>query len=284
MKKVTLIFYVLTVICIATQCTQNPVFSDNVIPAANHWVKGRVVLSDSLIAKGAAVWLEGYDLGTFADQNGEFTLLLPPGGSLQDGVEHGVFRLFFYVGNYEMAIRNVVVINGNVATNQGDMGRDGFLAETVSLKKILHIETLVDPVSISSGPDTLNCEVRLTPTENDTIRFLAQGTSACLFSAFIRSLDKPNEKVVKVQTASMLLNVFTIDNSGIMLKLRIYLRHAELVGGYHEVIPFIILYQPYLPKGIKRLINYDFKSFNAAYLNIPYHRSGGRFQVTPMSQ
>lgn len=284
MKRGLQILVVVSTMYIFTKCTQNPIFSDNIIPAANHWVRGQVMLSDSIIAKGAAVWMEGYELGAFTDDNGEFNILLPPGGSFQAGAENGIFRLFFYVGNYEIVCRYVVIIDGKVASNQGDVGLQGFLNDKVSLKKLLDIETHVQPLIISDGPDTLHCEVVLTPTENDTIQFLAQANRSYLFSAFLRSLDYPQAKIIKAQTASMLLNVFTIDKSELRMKLNIYIRPAELLGGRHEVIPFIILYQPYLPEGLKRLINYDFQSYNLAYLNIPYHRRGGQFEVIPTSQ
>ena len=75
-KGILIIFFLLSIF-LFSGCTGSP-FSDNEIPQETRRITGKVEISDNTHSpEGVYVWLGGFDIGTFTDQDGEFEITLP---------------------------------------------------------------------------------------------------------------------------------------------------------------------------------------------------------------
>ena len=260
-------------------CTENPFFDDNAVPVQNRWITGHVRLSDGADATGVAYWLEGYDIKGFTGPKGYFTLQLPPGGSLPVGSEDGVFLLYFYVGNYRCNSAKIVVLNGSIASNQGDVGLNGQIVEPIELKKWVEIETLVNATQVDLS-DTVFCQIRVTPrVSGEKIRFFTHARQGELFASYLCALDDMSQPPLEYANSNSAISVYTIRDTSVTFNHFIALAPRQISAKQYRVVPCIHLIQTDLPSGFMAHYGHVTFSFTPSFVEIPYRRQGGEFEI-----
>ena len=264
----------------ALGCTENPLFKDNQIEGNS--IKGKVLLKDKQTDHVAYVWLEGFDIGTFTDKDGDFQLDLST--SKQGGLS-GQYKLYFYVNNYQPDSASVLIHNGNVQPDAGDLDKKYRLRETVTLSKILDIETVVTPNTISADfDDILHVTVTLTAYQ-DTVRITTKIRDATvLTSAFIREIG--NETQVQLiddggTTYSQLPIRKEYDNPDFKRRffMTIPFEAVNFTPGEYEMIPYLLVTPLNIPAALFNSLMRDQTQLSPDFLNIPISENSGFFQI-----
>lgn len=268
----TVVFSVLSI-----QCTQNPIFEDNIIPVEKRWIRGRVKLDDGMPAKGAAVWYSGYDVGCYTNNEGVFDLVIPGGGSQSGAAETGVYPLYVYINNYRFQRFNVFIQNGKVVDGQGDIGHDGWIEDTIILESLATVSTeSYYWYDISSNDSCVafktQCLIKKPP-----VTFLLRNRRLSSFFLFPDQIE--GQEILIKDNSQIPLSQMRVNQNEWNGGQSISLNGGVLKPGFYEYVPWLIVYQPDLPSGLKRFIGYDFESVDMSYLKLPFVRSGGYFEL-----
>ena len=163
MKWTALLFYI--VFLFLGACEDNPFFGDDKI--AEREITGRVSLQFSENHSEIYVWLEGTELITQTDENGDFTMPLPtPSEQGTGSIVTGTYKLYFYLANYRLEYVTIELLNGEVVEDLSTISKEGELKRIVSLKNILTLDTKISPQSyILSEDDSITVNVKLNPNK-----------------------------------------------------------------------------------------------------------------------
>jgi len=263
-------------------CTSNP-FGDDDIGGGTRAMSGKVQLNDGSNPEGIYVWLETFNIGTRTDNSGQFKLTLPPpaaqGGG--GGID-GAFSLYFYVANYQLATAQAVTRGGEFIFDQGDINAKGELRTTKLLKRMLRIQTQVDPSPVPSNYQfRIGVQVTLQATiDSVTVRLPSVG--GLLNTLFFRNIKTgelfKHESIINAPFGNIL-----IGSSPESRVLTFSLNQIPgLTQGDYEVIPYLLVAHDAVPEELINSIAADAQSFDANYLKLPFRREGGQFKiVTP---
>lgn len=162
MKQFYYIAIFIIIILYLNSCTENPYFEDKIDVQKNRIIKGKVNLGYGAIPNNVYIWLEGLNLSDWTDNDGRFSIELPPAESQPGNGLNGIYALFFYLANYKYEKFDLLVLDGSFRYDTDIIDSNGHFKETVTLTKILDIQTVVLPDNIeNTSKDTLNFDVRL---------------------------------------------------------------------------------------------------------------------------
>ena len=71
-------------------CSENPLFKDEDISSGGSDIKGKVSLNDNSPPDNVFIWLEGFNISTYSDSQGNFLLQLPPASNQPGGGINGI--------------------------------------------------------------------------------------------------------------------------------------------------------------------------------------------------
>jgi hypothetical protein len=253
------------------QCNQNPFFDDDWIDLGNRRIHGKVSLSDDSTPDSIFVWLEGFDLGTWTESDGSFELILPlpseqPGGGLWGG-----FDLYYYIANYQIYAADIIVQDGYVLDNNGSIGVEGEVTTSPILKKLLDVSTTIEPDTVALDFEgEIECTIMLRAIDDpiSVITSLAQDT---LLAAFIQNIENRDAQIVN--EGACVYSLATIQDIPAVWMMRIPYTANWLKSGNYEIIPFVLILQPYIPPDLLKHFGPDSQYFVLDYLNIPMKRT-----------
>lgn len=266
-------------------CTESP-FENEINPIARV-IRGQVQLDDPQDARaGIYVWLEGAHLSARTDSAGKFELTIPNILVATGGAKvSGIFRLYFYIANYGLTSVETAVRDGLFEYNFGALDANGDLLDPVRLRKILTIKTLVVPLSVAQTYDgPIDMQTTFRATGDSVTIVVPKSVGGLLGGIFFRHrqtgkifIDIPDEgadtqeRVVIGQEPLSRRQVFQLNGSNF--------RELYLPPGDFEVIPFVFIEQENMPSGLLKSLGEKVEEPAPDYLNIPFRREGGAFQV-----
>ena len=268
-------------------CTSTPL-SDNQISVRNRQIRGKVQLSESASVQSVYIWLEGFNIGAFPSEDGEFTITLPSGSS-QEGVS-GIFNLYYYVSNYQLTKTELAVRNGEFVFSNGEINAEGQLSIPKFIPRVLSINTVLTPsIACTDSGLFMKVEVVLS-SERDSVEICYPGQVSDGQTTYILPLffEKSNsEEKVIVQG----IPVGIIGSDSLVIKrgqpiIRTTLLTMDpnvLSAGEYEVIPYLLIMQPDLPDGLIKSLGQNVLSFGFEYLKLPMIRGRGNLLVTSSS-
>lgn len=264
-------------------CTENP-FNDDSQQISARAISGTVTLNDGAVPQGIYVWLEGIDAGTRTDEQGEFSLVLPPPSSSSAGsAMDGVFNLYFYVANYAIDTAEVVLVNGEVARSEGDINDQGELKQSKQLYKLLDVVTSVSPQTILFEYwGKMNISVTLNAISSSVVvESLKKVVDRVVFRTGLVLVDE-NDQFVKVigQGSSWDFGLETIRQEQTTWRIRKSWPPCELPVGVYRFIPYLIIRQPNVPQGLIESLGRDAQKLDRSYLNMPFIPRGGKLIVS----
>lgn len=246
-------------------------------------MSGTVRLADQADAKDILIWMNGFKISTFTNENGEFTLNLPPKAvqSGSGGVS-GIFTIYFYMANYFLDSAQVVVQNGEFLYSRGDLNKDGRLAATKSLRRFLEISTVVSPAAVEQN---FNFRIGVTATLRaliDSCTVIFPGSIGDLLGAvFFRNITTGEVIIFQSVPGAFTRDIAIIGRTPTDRVLAFTLSQIALPRGQYEVIPQVLVRHQALPSGLIGSIGSNVEEIGSNYLKIPFRRTNGRFQVTP---
>lgn len=271
-------------------CTKNPFGTDKI--SAVDEVKGKVILNDGASPDSVFIWLQGLNLNTWTNQNGDFKIKLPSVRSQGGAGLTGSYHLYFFVMNYRIDSALVVLRNGRLEYSHGAIDAAGNLKEPKTLFKILDIQTEIDPPDFPQ-PTTLdwweyeeaiNVVVTLrATTSEDIIAKFSSYTKGPASIIFIKGIDpKPDflkiMELTPIADPSDLVAIrITSDSQKWMAGFKMMI--GDLPVGKYEIIPYFLIEHKNLPLEFINSLGTEMFQPNAKYISLPVRRQGGAFLV-----
>lgn len=266
-------------VLVMNQCTENPLFNDASIATEKRWIRGEVYLNTGEPATGAVAFIEGYEVGTFVDGNGAFRLQIS-GGSLSGDSENGIFKVFFYINNYKLTTRQVMVRQGLILDGELDIENDGFLEERVVLRPLLKMKTTASlgmKVYHTGYIDTLLSFKSTCTIDSRPLYIMNKGTRINCCFLFPQDIDGMEDVVINNE--AMTVSMMMINTSVWEAAYEMSLNGGRLKKGEYQYIPWFVIHQSDIPEAMKDFIGYDMCSVDRSYMNLPFLREGGRFYL-----
>ena len=285
-RRATVYWVIVTFLPILGGCTGNP-FGQDEISIGRRQISGRVVLSDGSSPKGVYVWLQGYDLTTQTDENGDFQVLLPLQPK-QEGVSGQIEQdtLYFYLANYLLETAAVMIVKGEFLYSRAAVDKDGN-AGTMEMRRFLRIITDVEPSVVQSNFSELiavrttlqaetNCATVGIPKIPGVDR---QSDEGPLGAILLRKLSTDEIQIVEAYPDEEGSAVVRVCSNPFFTTLRFDATTVQLSAGEYEVIPYLWVNPEGVPARLLEIASLPFNGLDANYLNKPMRREGGRFEV-----
>ena len=267
------------------RCTWNP-FGEEDITAGYRQVSGEVRLHDGSSPEGVYVWLEVFKLGTKTDETGHFTLTLPPKSSQTStsGLS-GFFNLYFYIANYLLDSSQVGIVEGEFVYDKADINKEGKLYAPKMMRRFLRIETLAEPTSVFANY-TGNIEVKVTLTATiDSVTVVVPKSIGGMLGAVL--LKRSGSENVYIFNSAPLIESrekFLVGKTLRTIGMSFNLLQTPLGVGTYEVIPYLLMAHEPIPEDLLKSIGPNVEKLGPDYLNIPFRREGGQFEVKGLSK
>jgi len=281
------IIIVIVILLVNLSCTDNPFFTDQEFWSDKLVVRGKVELNNSSDYSGVYVWLEGLNASTYTNSEGKFDLKLPSPASLPGGAAawNGVYKIYYYLANYEYQYSSVFIRNGKVEYGNNDVDESGNIKGNIQLRELLKIQTTIDPSStrqdylrgqtISIYLQTYAESVYLETFEPLTVN------SVCII---FKKIDAPNTKSLFLLFNSTRFH--TVVLSGISVWIMNFgggesspFTPIPIESGNYEVIPYLLIEQEGLPEELLLSISEYYNTFTSEYLKLPFKWDVVTFKV-----
>jgi hypothetical protein len=290
------IVIVLAISSVYVACTDNPFFEDTEFWSDKLWIRGSIELlkvDEKSVVKdksGVFVWLEGLNVSTTTNSDGQFELQLSSPATLPGGAAawNGAFKLYYYVANYKYEYSTIVIRNGKVEYGQRDVDEKGNIIKIIQLNELLGIRTTISPCSTKTNT-IFKQEIDLHfTTNNETVALETfiplDETSGCVI---FKRLDATSALSVFVLANKNTLRTIDITSSQVW---NMQLGGTNEMGirdwdpqpidsGEYEVIPFLVIEQEGLPKELLHSISPYYDVFSVEYLKLPFKWDVDTFKV-----
>ena len=261
-------------------CTWNP-FGEDEISSGHRQIRGTVQLHDGSSPEGVYVWLDGFNIGDYTDGTGQFKLILPAESSHgSSSVVSGIYSVYFYIANYGLDSAQVVVQDGEFVYSRGDINKDGKLYAPMVMRSFLRINTSVEPLSVSANY-TGNIEVKVTLTAMiDSATVVVPKSIGGMLGAIL--LKKSDSQTVTIFTSAPYIETraaILVGKVGRTIGMTFNFINRSLGPGTYEVVPYLLIAHEPIPEDLMESLGPNAEELGPDYLNIPFRREGGQFDV-----
>jgi len=268
-----------------SSCTSNPFFSDEKIQTVK--LKGQIELDDKTKPDGVYVWLESYDIGTFTDSDGKYSITLPsPEASGLGNDFSGDVSIYFYLANYGLDSSSAVIANGKLLEDQDNIDNDGNFIEKITLSKFVDIETFVEPEVVDfNKTNTFRVTIKLmalheTRDVKSLREIITPGGGFLRTGLIIESVEDSGENKIFIDLPESFLwgDMLFADQEQL---LTIYVSNNQNIfsEGKYRVIPYLLPVQKGVPDGLIISLSPHVEEFCEDYLKLPIKRIEGSFEV-----
>ena len=269
-----------TLLLFMAGCSKNPFFEDKKIGSNKREISGTVQLSDQSTPDNVFVWLEGFNLSTRTDSLGKFTLTLPTPAAQPGGGLDGIFKLYFYVANYDLSSAQVVVHGGQLESADSDLDDKGELKTTQTLSRRLRIQVAVTPSAISAIDSVgIDIAVILQADHEPVVVRFPKMLGNNIAAIFLRDIDPANNYMRMIDNAGYLTKVETVGTKSREWHMIINYSLSMFPVGEYEVIPYLFIEQENIPAELSAALGTGIEDFSESYLKIPFKRQGGRLTI-----
>ena len=269
-------------------CTGNP-FGGNEISGGRKQIDGQVMLNDGATSDRVFVWLSDYNVATYTDETGVFSLRLPPRPT-PDTVTGTIERhtLYFYLANYLIETAEVMVVDGEFFYDRGDIDKNGKVRGPIVLRRLLQINTEVNPSVVQADSAVIvfvethlqtdiGCAEVGVPKVDQIDR---RSTVRPLGAILAKQIDTEEVFVVQADPAANGSYLEIVCRTIVTLDLQFDFSDAGLPPGEYEVIPYLFINPPGVPNGLLEKLGSHVNDLGPNYLKKPLRRKDGQFKVT----
>lgn len=276
--------YIMLTMCVVSLsrfsgCTWNPFGKDD-ISEGHRQISGSVQLYDGSSPEGTYVWLEGFNVGEYTDGTGQFKLTLPAKSSHgASGGVSGIYSIYFYLANYQLDSAQVVIQEGEFVYSRGDINKEGKLYAPKVMRRFLRINTSAVPSSVSANY-TGNIEVKVTLTATDSASVVLPKSMGGMLGAVL--LKKSDSYDVFIFTSAPFIEtreVILVGRTPRTIGMTFNIITRSLTQGQYEVVPYLLIAHEAIPEDLMESLGPDVEELSPNYLNIPFRREGGQFEI-----
>ena len=292
-----LVFPLIGILFLSNGCTSNPFMDDEKIEARK--ITGRVLLSDDMIPNNVYVWLENLCVGTFTNVNGNYTLALPP-PELQDGGLgfSGECFLYFYIANYKLKHIPIVLAEGDIASDQEIISKNGAVRVEINLEKLIDIDTkfynenyvLADTLMLSKNSHKNHLARIKVATYSEIVpleRIMMTGATSQPAWPTGLVLEPTNKPIDSTRFFDYDLSWPYVDSikahQAVSYNISFNIGQISLPDGEYQVFPHFVIHQRNIPYLLLENLGNHFSVFGADYHLLPMKRKDGILVVLPES-
>ncbi len=278
MKKLAFYRFILIVFTLSLLylgCTGNPIGSDE-ISSGKRQMKGIVQLENGHSPEGVYVWMEGFDLNTFTGKDGFFVLNWPGFSNVS-----GIFRVYFFVANYQLDFVDVAVREGEFLYGQEGLNPSGALRQTVRLKQFLAVSADVSPETVTRVNNinvTMTFSLGLRTLLGVSTVVLPNTTPGFLSSVFFKNTETGELFIFKGQALTSEEEIL-VGQTQVIREMNVVFTRINLPAGKYLFIPYILVKRDDLPDDLVNSIALNTLAFGPNYLKLPFKRDGGAFEI-----
>jgi len=269
-----LIVFTLSLFCLG--CTGNPIDSGGISSGQSQMI-GKVQLENGHNREGVYVWMRDFDLNAFTTEDGSFSLTWPSGFSNVTGI----FRVYFFVANYQLDSVNVAVREGEFLYGQEGLNTNGELRQTVRLKQFLEVSADVSPeivTRLNYIDVTMTFSLGLRTLNGVSTVVLPNTTPGFLSSVFFKNTETGELFIFKGLPVTTEEEI-PVGQTRIVRKMNVVFSRINLPAGKYLFIPYILVKRKDLPEDLVNSIALNTLAFGPNYLKLPFKRDGGEFEV-----
>jgi hypothetical protein len=283
MMKPTIALFLLCLTFVIA-CEESPLGGEDRISAGNSSISGRVQLSNNGSPEDVYVWLEGFNIGTRTDTQGNFRMVLPPAQTQGPSAVTGGFDLYYFMGNFDLKRTGVFVRNGGFIYSGEGLNEKGEITQPILLFHNLKISTRVQPTSVNTGNITVTAGKSDFFMRVDVVLQAVQDSVAVYFPGLIKSTFGPllfrdtvtNDVTVLGSTIAGFVesNRAVIGPAQSVRTMVVPLFPDDLEQGDYEIIPYLLVEDPARPTKLIESLDFVLNDLSQAYLDIPFIREG----------
>lgn len=260
-----------------TNCTSSSVGGGD-ISQGRRQVTGRVLLENGIPADGAFVWIESFDIGTFADESGAFTLELP---SAVNADVSGVFKAYFFIANYEIRSKDLAVRDGEFLFDTDEINSTGAFRQEIVLSQFLAVRGSVTPATISRSSNAnqmMTFQISVQAISDTATIVLPRTTPGFLSAVFFENSETGEIFLFQGQPVQT-EEVIRVDGSETIREMDVSFTRLNLPVGSYEFYPYLLIRHQPVPAELLQSISQNVLDFGPGYVSLPFVREGGKFVV-----
>ena len=280
--KVVKLIALLVIYVLIFSCTSNPLFKEDQVKSEQ--ISGQILLDDESTPDNIYVWLEEFNLSTFTDSQGRFTLSIPSPEARGLGSNfNGEVSLYFYVANYYIDSTTIIFANGRLLEDQAAINNVGEITATHTLRKMASVVIFADQSLTNSN--VLKVFIALTSIDYNikvySLRELLKypQTGFIRTGLIIESLGGSQLRIFLNRPESFLWSDVLIVNEPQRWTFDLNLETLGLPVGQYRVVPYLLFPQKGVPDALRKSISSNVEEFDEDYLLLPLKREGGEFAI-----
>ncbi len=271
-----------SVLLFATACTDNPFESDPTIAATKRRIHGIVRLSDRQDNSGAYIWMEGFNLGTVSGPDGRFTLTLPltseqstPGGN------EGVYRIYAFLGNYEMHNVKTAIHNGTFVFPSTDVDERGNIHDEIFMQELFSISTTLSMKNIEAdSPRVITMDVTLRSSTPPVEVYFPRMVGTVEGPVLLHNLGTGEVEIFHTTVTGVEISDYvSVGPVAYSRTMILNIPKYKLRAGEYEVIPYMLPRDRNIPLQLLNSLGTDINALSNEYVFYPFLREGGRLHV-----
>jgi hypothetical protein len=189
-------------------------------------------------------------------------------------------RLYAYIANYELNHAELVLRDGEILAERGDMTKEGRLAAPIILRRFLRIVTEMKPPSVQiSRADPVEVCVKLTASDSASV-ILPESVMGMLGAVFLRSRETGGVTIVKYSQTQGSKVKCIVGSQTREISMTFSLVYHPMPAGLYEAVPYILIAHEAIPDGLIQSLGPGVIGMTENYLNMPFRREGGDFEIT----
>ncbi|MFQ5629383.1 MAG: hypothetical protein ACE5I1_11530 [bacterium] len=263
-----------------TGCLNNP-FGSSEISGEKREIKGSVALRDGANPERVYIWLEGFQIGIFSGSAGEFTIKLPPKGNQGSPTgTDGLLRLYFYLANYKLTTRQVIVNNSEFVYNRADVNKNGDLAGTTQMRRFLRISTSLSPPVIQQNYNgNIEMATTLEAFDDSVTVIFPNAIGDQLGAVLLKNIDTGEVIIYEAIPGYRSRDKQVIGQFPKTRKMAFNLLLKPLLPGKYEVVPYLLISHEPIPESLIESLKAKPEILSQDYLNLPFRRDGDILEV-----
>ncbi|MBN2278949.1 MAG: hypothetical protein JXQ65_00050 [Candidatus Marinimicrobia bacterium] len=280
---------------LVVRCTENPFFSDEK-RMKKEKISGRVELKDGVDPAGVFIWLKTFDLSTYTDEKGKFSLSLPLPENQDGGTGYeGKFILYFFMANYRTDSLTLEFTHGELLEDQDHIIHTGKLKNTITLEPLISFKTTEfqdclqeeDYFLLEFDRDSLFqvVDVEVTVHQRTLVLYSLRQDREWPDTGFFRTgmiflpLDHDSDPVfIESFNAFQSQDAVLAYSTGIW-SFELGLRLSDFEEADYEAFPYILIDHPEIPGALWSALGEEKMNFDANYLQYPFKRTPARVRI-----
>lgn len=274
-------------------CTENPFANKDDNQIVKEKLSGEINLADGVTPDGIFVWLNEFNLSTYTDEKGEFSITLPlPENQAGGNGFDGIFTLYFFMGNYKADSVAIELSQGKILENQDNITNDGALKNTIDLYPMLTLQGVIgveeeDFVQIQFDTDSVFKKLlfNLRLYDETEVIYSLREDRKWPAKGFFRTgmifepVENGHDPVFVKSTESELYHDALLLDSTYSWTYELMLYRDNFEEIEYTAFPYLIIDHPYLPENLWDALGREKTNFDEHFFDYPFKRSGTKVQV-----